>query len=176
VLGTYPTSFSHPFYLLRGLNLQSHRDSNYNQISDCQRYAILANLRTAIPLLFSADHYLVQFWGFPKNAWQYHESWETAYNKVNNRHIKHGDSVFGERYQFKPQGQQGMQTERGKTVPVRDLHQVPNQASQFCPVPHASLRLGTVSVDCNSEQFKKVWAILNLLPKPNLSLIPPRSN
>jgi hypothetical protein len=84
-----------------------------------------------IPLLFSASHYLVQSWGFPKNAWQCHGCWETAYDKVKNTHIKHDDSVFGEGYQFKWQGQQGTQTVGGKTIPVRTYIKRPIRLLNF---------------------------------------------
>lgn len=43
---------------------------------------ILAKLWKALPLLFSANHYLAQSWGFPRNVGQRQERCTRAYYKL----------------------------------------------------------------------------------------------
>jgi hypothetical protein len=73
MLGTYSTCYSHPFYEIRGLNLQRHKESSNHQIFVHGTYVILKNLWRILPLLFSANHYLVLSWEFPKKYYNVRE-------------------------------------------------------------------------------------------------------
>ena len=82
MLGTYSTCFSHPFYEFRGLNLQRHKESNNHQIFVHGTYVILKNLWRILPLLFSANHYLVLSWEFPKKYYNVREIWKSILQEI----------------------------------------------------------------------------------------------
>jgi len=82
MLGTYSTCFSHPFHEFRGLNLQRHKESNNHQIFVHGTYVILKNLWRILPLLFSANHYLVLSWEFPKKYYNVKEIWKSILQEI----------------------------------------------------------------------------------------------